>query len=421
MRILHTVEFYHPSVGGMQEVVRQLSQRLAKLGHDVTVATTKLPERKANILNGVRIEEFSVSGNAVRGLTGETDRYREFLLNSDFDVITNFAAQQWATDIMLPVLDRIKCAKVFVPTGFSGLYFPGYREYFEGMKTFMRKYDMNVFLSDAYRDIDFARANGVEKRLLIPNGAAGDEFSREDLPDIRKKLGIPAGSLLILHVGSHTGGKGHSEAIEIFRRADIKNAVFLIAGNYFPAWKPLSGGLLRDAKRLAARRLFDLLFKLAGSVRCPEHCAAAAGAFNSSDARKTDGKRLIVESLDRDEVLAAYHAADLFLFPSNVECSPLVLFECMASKTPYLTTDVGNAAELIQWSRSGVMLPTKKKKDGNSVAEISGSAAILSRLCNDAPARAEMAGLGYAAWKERFTWEKIAADYEKLYRELAGN
>ena len=35
MRILHTVEFYHPSVGGTQTVAQLLSERLAALGHEV--------------------------------------------------------------------------------------------------------------------------------------------------------------------------------------------------------------------------------------------------------------------------------------------------------------------------------------------------------------------------------------------------
>jgi len=40
------------------------------------------------------IEEFDIKGNLVRGLKGETEKYKEFLINSDFDIITNFAAQQ---------------------------------------------------------------------------------------------------------------------------------------------------------------------------------------------------------------------------------------------------------------------------------------------------------------------------------------
>jgi len=131
MRILHTVEFYDPSVGGMQEVVKQLSERLVTLGHDVTVATTKLPNRKSLEFNGVRIVEFAISGSLVRGLSGEVERYKKFLVESKFDVVTNFAAQQWATDLALGVLDKIKAKKVFVPTGFSGFYLPEYQDYFE--------------------------------------------------------------------------------------------------------------------------------------------------------------------------------------------------------------------------------------------------------------------------------------------------
>jgi L-malate glycosyltransferase len=35
MKILHCVESYYPSIGGMQAVVRQLSERLVKMGHEV--------------------------------------------------------------------------------------------------------------------------------------------------------------------------------------------------------------------------------------------------------------------------------------------------------------------------------------------------------------------------------------------------
>src|SRR5581483_11017062 len=99
MNILHTVEFYWPSTGGSQEVVRQLSERMAAMGHSVTVATTRLPARASTTINGVRIEEFDIEGNAVRGLRGEVDRYKRFLLESKFDVVMNYAAQEWAADL----------------------------------------------------------------------------------------------------------------------------------------------------------------------------------------------------------------------------------------------------------------------------------------------------------------------------------
>jgi len=390
MKILHTVEFYAPSVGGMQEVVKQLSERLVKLGHEVTVATTKLPERLEKVHNGVTIEEFSIRGNLVHCMTGEVDRYREFVFNADFDVITNFAAQQWATDALIEKLDQIRTRKVFVPTGFSGLFDPAYHGYFASMGGWMKKYDANVFLSDDYRDVNFARERGVTNGVLIPNGAGEDEFLPPPSIDIRASLGIPLDHLLVLHVGSHTGLKGHAEAIRIFTRARLANATFLLVAN--------------NSSR--------------GCARC---CRWKSRLFKCLPANLRYGKRIVVVSLSREQTVAAYHAADLFLFPSNIECSPLVLFECLASRTPFLSTDVGNAAEIARWFDSGVILPTTTDRRGHARADIAGSANLLAQLSTDHKRRLSMAEQGIRTWRERFTWEKIARDYEALYQDLVGS
>ena len=125
MKILHTVESYEPSKGGMQELVKQISEHLAKQGHQITVATSCHPERKSHSINGVTIRDFAISGNSGPGINGEVDTYQHFLLNSDFDIITNFAAQQWATDLATVPAERYKIKRVFAPTGFFGLAFPG--------------------------------------------------------------------------------------------------------------------------------------------------------------------------------------------------------------------------------------------------------------------------------------------------------
>jgi glycosyltransferase involved in cell wall biosynthesis len=279
---------------------------------------------------------------------------------------------------------------VFVPTGFSGFYLPEYKEYFASMKSWMKKYDVNVFLSDDYRDRNFARDCGVENAVLIPNGADADEFLPQSDVNTRQQLGIPSNHFLILHVGSHTGIKGHLEAIEIFRRSRIRNATFLIVANDF-------------------------------GDGCGEFCERAKLGFNKSPKRLLDGKKLIVTSLPRKETVAAYKAADLFLFPANIECSPLVLFECMAARTPFLTTDVGNAAEIIGWSGAGQLLPTIKDSSGYSKAEVDGAAEMLRDIYHQPAKRAAMQGSGFAAWRERFTWEQISKSYETLYLDLLKN
>lgn len=388
MKILHTVEGYPPSVGGMQEAVRQVSEQLVRRGHEVTVATSKMAQRTEKMLNGVEVKEFAVDGSAVRGCTGEVERYERFLLDSDFDIIANFAAQQWATDLMLPLLARIKARKVFVPTGFSALTQPAYRDYFNAMKTWFHQYDLSIFLSEEHQDIDFARACGVRNIMVIPNGAASDEFLAHSQIDIRSRLGIPRETFLILHVGSHTGIKGHAEAMDIFCRSGIKKAVLLIVGN-------------------------------TTSVHCARDCRRRKMLFNIHPARLGDGKRIIVTELPREETVAAFRAADIFLFPSQSECSPLVLFECMAAALPFLTTDVGNSAEIIRWSGgAGLLLPTVKDRSGYSHAEIKPSAALLDEFFLDKKRRRKMGAAGFEAWEERFTWEKIAGSYEEAYLKL---
>src|SRR5258708_31146995 len=117
MRLLLCCEWYHPSRGGVQEVMRQIAERLAAAGHDVTVATSYLPERNFSSHNGVSIRDFKIAGNAIGGMSGEGDRYRDFGLEFDADAILIKAAQQWTFDALWPMLDQIKARRVFIPCG----------------------------------------------------------------------------------------------------------------------------------------------------------------------------------------------------------------------------------------------------------------------------------------------------------------
>ncbi len=390
MKILHAVQSYPPSTGGMQEVVSQLSRRLVKEGHRVTVATSAMDPRPRTV-DGVVIEQFDISGSTLRGYGNkkEVERYQQFLINSKFDVITLFAAQQWATDLALPVLDQIKARKVFVPTGFSALPLARYRKYFDNLAQTMPIFDMNVFLSDDYRDINFARQHGIKKNktMIIPNGAAEEEFLPAPKLDIRSELGIDPDTTLVLTVGSHNRQKGHAEAIAIFRRANITNATLVIVGN---------------TVRLGCRR----------------SCQWQASLFNRQKTNKLAGKKILIPALDRKATVAAYKAADIFLFPSQIECSPLVLFESCAAKTPFLSTDVGNAKEIVSWTKGGMILPTEIDRKGLAHAETGGSALMLEDLSSNQPLREKLATAGFQAWKKSFTWGILTEEYNKLYQSL---
>jgi L-malate glycosyltransferase len=386
MKILHTVESYYPEIGGMPEVVKQLSERLAAMGHDITVATKKCIDRKSDVIKNVKIRSFAVDGNDVRGITGDVEGYRNFLLNSDFDIVTNFAAQQWATDIAMPILSKIKGRKVNVPTGFSGLYWSAYKDYYRKMETLMKEYDMNVFLSNDYRDINFARANGITKNIIIPNGAAGDEFLPESSIDIRSKLGISKDDFFILHVGSYTGIKGHVEALKMYLKSKIQNGILVFVGFHNSDFERFT----KFSKKYILWKIINLF----------------------------PAKRYIITMLSREETVAAYKAANLLLFPSNMECSPIVLFESMASKTPFLATNVGNSVEITEWSGGGEILPTLIDKEGFSHPQMQGSIAMLNNLYANENRRNQLALNGFNAWKKKFSWEVIAKSYEEMYSNL---
>lgn len=387
MEIFHCVESYFPAVGGMQEVVKQLSERLVKSGHDVTVLTRFHSDRSFSEFNGVKIKTFNISGNP-RKIENENDQeYVDFLLNTPADIVTFFAAQQWATNLALPILNQIKAKKVSVPTGYSGLYWPEFKDYFEDMKKWIHGYDMNVYLSNDYRDINYARENGVKNITLIPNGAAADEFLPAVKIDIRKELGIHKDDFLILLVGSYTGWKGHKEAVELFLKSKIKRGTLLMIGNNYQYFQ-------RQYIKHPKLAWLSFVNKLAGR------------------------KKIIFNYFTREQTVAAYKEADLFLFPSNVECSPIVLFECAASKLPFLSTDVGNSIEIAEWTKGGEIMATTKDEGGFSHVVISDGVEKLNALYENSVKRKKMGSESFEIWKQKYSWEVITKEYEQLYSSL---
>jgi glycosyltransferase involved in cell wall biosynthesis len=387
MRILHTAEFYSPSVGGAQEVIRQISEGLTRRGHEVTVATTRLPERTSCMLNGVRIEGFSISGNAVSGYVGEIEAYLRFLNSGHFDVMMNYAAQQWATDLAYKALEHIRYKKVLAPCGFSALFDPQYEPYFRALPETLKHYDHLIFHSCTGRDSDFAGRNGIVHSSIIPNGASFDEF-KDPRFSFRNHYGIPQQEPLLMTVGSHTGAKGHSVVMEAFRRANIGPATLVIIGNVL------------------------------GSAGCLPACRVQARFTELASFGK---KKVVLLDPPRRDVVSAYHSADLFLFGSNIECSPIVLFEAAASGTPFVSTACGNAAEIAQWTAAGEILPTDRTPEGLVRTSAAAMAKVIEELMTDKPRMERLRDAGNENWKQGFTWEKIALRYEELYLRLVPN
>lgn len=390
LKILHTVEFYNPSVGGAQEVVKQLSEHLVSMGHDVTVATTKLPNRNQSGFNGVNIIEFDVRGNDVRGYSGaDIEKYKKFLINGDYDVVMNYAAQQWTADLAFKVLDQIKGRKIFVPCGYSGLYNPEYNNYFRLLPTILKKYDRCVYLSQNYRDINFAKQHKLTNSIVIPNGADEREFSEVplfDKQDLLSKYGIPSHNRILLCVSNHTGQKGHREAIASFKLLKANDVSLVFIGDI-----NLRGG-------------------------CYTSCLRSSKINNIITRFMRQDKTIHLLNLSREETIKFYLTCDIFLFLSNIECSPLVLFESAAAGKPFVASSCGNALEISKWTKSGVIVSSTQDKNGVTKTNISDVVKVLDNLLLDTKQLIMLGKNGRKNWLAKYSWATIARVYERIYK-----
>jgi glycosyltransferase involved in cell wall biosynthesis len=441
VKLLFCCQNYWPHRGGVSEVMRQIAERMVVAGHDVSVSACVHPDRKTDVHNGVRIHSFDITGNLVNGIRGEADRYRKLLIDFDGDAVLIKAAQQWSFDALWPVLDQIKARKVFVPCGFSSFYEPSFSDYFRQLPDILRKFDHLIFYAERYRDIEFVRANGITHFSIIPNGASEVEFGRTTRNGrLREELGIPATDLVFLTVGAPISAKGHETVAEAFAQVDLggRGATLILNGDWPPPGRRFTAGHFRAVlQRFASRNSMqkaiqllceagvrggiDRLFPKSQTLKSQRIAAATThGASSDAPASTADSARaektVLRVDLPRSQVVDAFFEADLFIFASKVEYSPLVLFESAAAGTPFLTVPAGNAAEIVCWTGGGWLCPAEV--DGRGYVKVSPAimAREIERGIRSPDYLRELGAAGRQAWLDRFTWAKIAKSYERILR-----
>jgi glycosyltransferase involved in cell wall biosynthesis len=215
-----------------------------------------------------------------------------------------------------------------------------------------------------------AREYGRRARV-IPNGVDLAEFDPAAVsgPATRQALGLGAGPV-VGFVGRLTEQKDPLAFVRAVAAvaADVPGLQALVVGD-----GPLRPALLAEA------------------ARC-----GVAGAFRLAGVRR--------------DVPALLAAMDVLLLPSRSEGFPFAVLEAMAMERAVVATAVNGVPELVEDGVTGVVVPP-----GDAPALARAAGALLA----DGPrARA----LGRAARRrvaERFTVERMVAETEQLYRELA--
>ncbi len=421
MKILFGAQFYTPSIGGVQEVMRQLAEAMVRQGHDVTIATAFDANRDFDVLNGVKIKQFAVTGNLANGLAGDVDAYQEFAVQGEFDLLMVMAAQQWSFDALWPVLDQMpNTRKVFIPCGFSGLYDPLFADYFQDMPGILAKFDHLVFHATEYRDIDFAKQHGLEHFSVIPCGASLAQFDVATDTAFKSRHGLEQDAFVFLNVGSFTGLKGQLEVVRAFDQLQLpphKRAALILNGNVISAGGSEGGFVGRLFSVLLSRGPFYLLSVIKKRLySVPRMCAKLAERIN----RQQPDKKVIITDLEREELTQAFLNADLFVFASNIEYSPLVLFETAAAGTPFLSVDVGNSPEIAEWTQAGIICPSWVDAEGFTRVDVKELSGQMGKVMAQPEQLATLGAAGRKNWEQRLNWPDIALEYEKIFIALVG-
>jgi len=113
--------------------------------------------------------------------------------------------------------------------------------------------------------------------------------------------------------------------------------------------------------------------------------------------------------LNRDELVKCYQKSTIFVLPSYYEGLPTTIMEAMSCGLPVIATDVLGTSELVVDGKTGFLVPPKSP-DKLSVK-------ILD-LLNDKNLRKTMGNNSRELIKEKYDWNIIERNIERLYYEL---
>jgi glycosyltransferase-like protein len=238
--------------------------------------------------------------------------------------------------------------------------------------------DRVLVVSERWREIladEYHTSAGV-----VHNGVDADRFRSAD-PDLAAALRQRAGAQdrpLILAVGGIEPRKGSDTlmaALAALRRSGRRPVLAVVGGHSFQDYREYRDRVLSSLPGLGLRLDEDVL--LLGTV---------------PDA----------------ELPGWYAAADVLAFPSTKEGWGLAVLEAMSAGLPVVASDLPVFREYLRPGQDALMVPV------NDAAAL---AAALGTVLDDAALAARLGAAGHQV-RARFSWDRCAAEHQRIYADL---
>lgn len=387
LKILITTFTFPPNMDGVAQAAASMAFGLAERGHEVAVATGRLPLRRDFQPHPrLRVRQFDIS--SLRGSDAhaqkEAQDMKQWIADENPDVIICHCWEIWSTALAESVFHKLVAKKILISHGYMApRWQPNPRPPF-GLGAFvrglpnilrlpwkLRLYDRVVFLSakndwNRFLDHRIAKLSGYRGCRVIPNGTETDP--ERGSPELFRQTHVRGTGFVLCCVANYLAIKNQELALRAFRKARLKDATLILIGSEFNAYS----------------RKLQLLDEQLGKSY-------------------PDGTVVFLEKLDRPTTLAAYAVCDLFLLTSKTEAQPTVILEAMAAGKPFLSMDVGCTSEL----PGGIVV--RREKD---------LIAAMVALQNDERKRLALGATGRQAVLEAYSKEKVLAAQEKMILEL---
>ena len=387
MKILMLTWEYPPRVvGGISRVVHDLSHRMIKDGHEVTVVTyrdgnTPYYENDKGV-DVYRVDNYMIHPNNFIDWIMQMNfnmiaKATELMNKQKYDVIhahdwlVSYAAKTLKHAFDVPVVATIHATE----SGRNSGIHDETQRYINDSEWLLTYEASEVIVNSNFMKNDIQRLFGLpfEKINVIPNGINLNNFTGIERDyDFRRQYAMD-NEKIILYVGRLVYEKGIQYLI---------GAMPKILNNYHDAKLVICGrgGMMDELKQEAHNLGIDNKVYFAG------YC-------------------------DSKKVQKMYKCADVAVFPSTYEPFGIVALEGMLSGTPTVVSDVGGLNEIVEHGVTGM-----KSYAGNSNSIADSVLALLfdPKLCDTVSKNA------VKKVKELYNWNKIAQDTYTVYEQAVG-